>query len=252
MSPNKKAGFWVITGAASGIGAAVVAAARKSGANVLALDVDEAKGSKLAEETGALFRSLDVGDLSQWQQLADYIASAKTDFGSPTHIHLNAGVQIAPPNAPLSEYKLEAATLERYRRMMSVNVDGVVFGLQSLVPLLSPGAAIVVTASLAGVTPYAIDPLYAMSKHAVVGLVRSLAPELAKRGINIHALCPGAVDTNIIPHAQKTENAQFMTPEDLAADVIELMAEPESGKSWVRLRTDKPRYVIRAPGDKTG
>ena len=117
--------------------------------------------------------------ISHRQQLADYIASAKTDFGSPTHIHLNAGIQIAPPNAPLSEYKLEAATLERYRRMMSVNVDGVVFGLQSLVPLLSPGAAIVVTASLAGVTPYAIDPLYAMSKHAVVGLVRSLAPEFA-------------------------------------------------------------------------
>ena len=65
MSPNKKTGFWIVTGAASGIGAAVVAAARKSGANVLALDVDEAKGSKLAEETGALFRSLDVGDLTQ-------------------------------------------------------------------------------------------------------------------------------------------------------------------------------------------
>ena len=131
-------------------------------------------------------------------------------------------------------------------------VDGVVFGLQTLLPLLPPGAAIVATASLAGITPYAIDPLYAMSKHAVVGLVRSLAPDLAKRGIRIHALCPGAVDTKIIPHAQKTKDAKFMTPDDLAKDVIELMAEPESGKSWVRLRADKPRYVIRAPGDKTG
>jgi NAD(P)-dependent dehydrogenase (short-subunit alcohol dehydrogenase family) len=135
--------------------------------------------------------------------------------------------------------------------MMSVNVDGVVFGLQTLLPLLAPGAAIVVTASLAGVTPYAIDPLYAMSKHAVVGLVRSLAPELARRGIRIHALCPGAVATEIIPHAQKTNDALFMAPEDLAKDVVELMEEPESGKSWVRLRADKPRYVIRAPGDKT-
>ena len=43
-----------------------------------------------------------------------------------------------------------------------------------------------------------------------------------------------------------------MIPDDLARDVIELMAETESGKSWVRLRADKPRYVIRAPGDKTG
>ena len=165
--------------------------------------------------------------------------------------YLNAGIQIAPPDAPLSEYQFEAATLSRYKRMMSVNVDGVVFGLQTLLPLLSPGAAIVVTASLAGVTPYAIDPLYAMSKHAVVGLVRSLAPELAKRGIRIHALCPGAVDTNIIPHAQKAEHSQFMSPDDLAADVIGLMTEHQNGKSWVRLRKDKPRYVIRAPGDKS-
>ena len=252
MNPNKKTGFWIVTGAASGIGAAVVRAVQKSEAQVLALDVDQAKGLALAEETGALYRPFDVGDLEQWQQLVDHLNSAKADLGSPTHIHLNAGIQIAPPDAPLSNYKLEAATLERYRRMMSVNVDGVVFGLQTLLPLLPSGAAIVVTASLAGVTPYAVDPLYAMSKHAIVGLVRSLAPELAKRGISIHALCPGAVDTAIVPLAQKTTDAQFMTSEDLAADVIELMAETESGKSWVRLRADKPRYVIRAPGDKTG
>ena len=252
MNPNKKTGFWIVTGAASGIGAAVVRAVQKSEAQVLALDVDQAKGLALAEETGALYRPFDVGDLGQWQQLIDYLNSANADLGSPTHIHLNAGIQIAPPDAPLSDYKLEAASLERYRRMMSVNVDGVVFGLQTLLPLLSSGAAIVVTASLAGVTPYAVDPLYAMSKHAIVGLVRSLAPELAKRGISIHALCPGAVDTAIVPLAQKANDAQFMLPEELAADVIELMAETESGKSWVRLRTDKPRYVIRAPGDKTG
>lgn len=252
MSANNKPEFWIVTGAASGIGAAVVRAARKSGANVLAIDVDQTKGSALAEETGALYRRCDVGDLTQWQQLVDYLEAKHADLGAPTRIHLNAGIQVAPPDAPLSEYQLEAATPERYRRMMSVNVDGVVFGLQTLLPLLTPGAAIVATASLAGVTPYAIDPLYAMSKHAVVGLVRSLAPDLARRGISIHALCPGAVDTEIIPHAQKTKDAQFMTPADLAKDVMELMAETESGKSWVRLRTDKPRYVIRAPGDKTG
>ena len=250
MNTNNKPEFWVITRAASGIGAAAVRAAKKSGANVLAIDVDQARGIALAEETGALYRLCDVGDPAHWQQLVDYLQSEQPDLGTPTRVHLNAGIQVAPPNAPLSEYQLEAATLERYRRMMRVNVDGVVFGLQTLLPLLAPGAAIVVTASLAGVTPYAIDPLYAMSKHAVVGLVRSLAPDLARRGISIHALCPGAVDTDIIPHAQKTKDTQFMIPDDLARDVIELMAETESGKSWVRLRADKPRYVIRAPGDK--
>ena len=131
----------------------------ESGANVLALDVDQTTGLELAAQTGALFRACDVGDFAQWQQFAHYLNSVQTDLGTPTHIHLNAGIQIAPPDAPLSEYQFEAATLSRYKRMMSVNVDGVVFGLQTLLPLLSPGAAIVVTASLAGVTPYAIDPL---------------------------------------------------------------------------------------------
>ncbi len=251
MSTSEKTAFWIVTGAASGIGAAVVRAARRSGANVLALDIDEDKGSALARSTGALFMHCDISDNAHWQQLIEFLNSSKAEFGPPTHIHLNAGIQIAPPDAPLSDYQLEAVSLERYRRMMSVNVDGVVFGLQSLLPLLSAGAAIVVTASLAGVTPYSVDPLYAMSKHALVGLVRSLAPELSTRGINIHALCPGAVDTAIIPHAQKTEDAQFMSAEDLATDVLELMTETQSGKSWIRLSESKPRYVIRAPGDKS-
>ena len=71
MDQNENAGFWIVTGAASGIGAAVVRVVRNSGANVLALDVDETNVSALAEETGALYRVLDVGDLDQWQQWAD-------------------------------------------------------------------------------------------------------------------------------------------------------------------------------------
>ena len=104
MSTNNKTEFWIITGAASGIGEAVVRATKKSGANVLAMDVDQAKGIALAEETGALYRHCDVGDLTQWQQLIEYLESEQADLGAPTRIHLNEGIQIAPPAAPLSEY----------------------------------------------------------------------------------------------------------------------------------------------------
>ena len=126
MSANNKPEFWIVTGAESGIGAAVVRAVKKLGENVLAVDVDQAKGIALAQETGALCRHCDVGDLTQWQQLVEYLESEKADLGAPTRLHLNAGIQIAPPDSPLSEYQLEAATLERYRRMMGVNVDWVV------------------------------------------------------------------------------------------------------------------------------
>ena len=142
-------------------------------------------------------------------------------------------------------------TIDRYRRMMSVNVDGVVFGPQALLPLLPSGSSIVVTASLAGITPYSVDPLYAMSKHAVVGLVRSLAPTLAERDIIINAICPGGIDTAIIPDAQRSSEAKFMTPDNVAAEVIRLMDVEETGKTWAKVSESKPAFIVRAPGDKT-
>ena len=215
---------------------------------MLALDVDQTGGATLAQTTGCEFMTCDVSDPEHWQAVVARLG----ELGAPDRVHLNAGIQIAPPDAPLDEYQFPAMTEQRYRRMMGVNVDGVVFGLHALWNLLQPGAAVVVTASLAGVTPYAVDPLYAMSKHAVVGLVRSLAPTLAEREIAISALCPGGIDTNIIPNEQRTPNAAFMTPEKIAEEVIALMTPSETGKSWAKVAQDKPAFIIRAPGDKGG
>lgn len=257
----------VITGAASGIGRAMVAAGAATGAQVLALDIQDAKATLQADNPdapGAIsFMRCDVSSATDWEQVAE---RAKA-LGGPTHIHLNAGIQIAPPEAPLADYQFEAMQLDRYRRMMGVNVDGVVFGLQALLPLCTAGAAIVVTSSLAGITPYSVDPLYAMSKHAVSGLVRSLGPTLDARGIKINAICPGGIDTAIIPHAQRStssdkssdkkstdanpvDTTNLMTPEHVAAEVLHLMSVPETGKTWAKLHAGKPVYIIRAPGDR--
>ncbi|HKI75509.1 MAG TPA: hypothetical protein VJ998_12725, partial [Pseudomonadales bacterium] len=81
-----------------------------------------------------------VAAQEDWRQVVELLEAHRDEFGPPTRLHLNAGIQIAPPSAPLSEYQFEALTLERYRRMMGVNVDGVVFGLHALLPLLEPGA----------------------------------------------------------------------------------------------------------------
>ncbi len=234
---------WLVTGASSGIGRATVIRARNAGDEVVALDIDQEAGSALAAETGAKFLACDVSRSEDWQTVAAQIEP-------PTRVHLNAGIQIAPPNAPLSDYQFEALQHDRYRRMMGVNVDGVVFGLEALLPKMAGGSAIVVTASLAGITPYDIDPLYAMSKHAVVGLVRSLGPTLAKRGIRINAICPGGIDTAIIPEAQRTDKALFMTAETIAAEVDFLMTVDETGKSWAKVAEQKSVFIIRAPGDK--
>lgn len=249
----------VVTGAASGIGKAMVAAALTRGSKVLALDIQNAEAALRDENSAApgelSFMRCDVGSPEDWAA----VAARATQLGGPTHIHLNAGIQIAPPDAPLSDYQFDAMQLDRYRNMMSVNVDGVVFGLQALLPLCAAGAAIVVTSSLAGITPYSVDPLYAMSKHAVAGLVRSLGPTLEKRGIKINAICPGGIDTAIIPHAQRSmvagdkgevDTTQLMTPEHVAEEVLHLMQVPETGKTWAKLHAGRPVYIIRAPGDR--
>ncbi|MGV0036584.1 MAG: SDR family oxidoreductase [Candidatus Azotimanducaceae bacterium WSBS_2022_MAG_OTU7] len=244
---TEDSGVWVVTGAASGIGAAVTRSVASTGQRVLALDVSDKNGQAIAESCGAIYEHCDVGNARDWQTVVERLS----EIGAPTNIHLNAGIQIAPPEAPLSDYQFDAMSIERYRRMMAVNVDGVVFGLQALLPLLSSGSAIVVTASLAGITPYSVDPLYAMSKHAVVGLVRSLAPTLAERNININAICPGGIDTAIIPDAQRSSEARFMTPDSVAEEVIRLMDVAETGKTWAKVSESKPAFIVRAPGDKS-
>lgn len=236
----------VVTGAASGIGKAVTEQACTAGASVLALDIQPEAGAALAQATGATYQHCDVSSRESWQAAADAVS------GGVDYLHLNAGIQIAPPNAPLADYQFDAMVLENYRRMMGVNVDGVVFGLQALLPKMNDGAAIVVTCSLAGITPYAIDPLYSMSKHAVTGLVRSMGPTLAERNIRINAICPGGIDTAIIPEAQRSQDAVFMTPAQLGQDVLDLMHVEETGLTWAKVREDKPPFVIRAPGDKAG
>ncbi|MDA0978073.1 MAG: SDR family NAD(P)-dependent oxidoreductase [Proteobacteria bacterium] len=248
MSDDKH--FWIVTGAASGIGAAVIRAVTAAGHRALALDVNDPAGEALAAETGAIYRHCDVTDHAVWQQLVTFLETSRQELGVPTRIHLNAGVQLAPPSAPLSEFRFDAMTVDRYRRLMGVNVDGVVFGLHTLLPLLQPGASIVVTDSLAGITPYALDPLYSLSKHAVTGLVRSLGPVLARREIRINAICPGGIDTALVPVEQRSAKIDFMTPEHVAAEVMALMEKPESGKTWAKVSESKPIFIVRAPGDK--
>ena len=107
---------------------------------------------------------------------------------------------------------------------MRANVDGVVFGLRAVVPAIAArgGGAIVVTASLAGFIPIAFDPIYALTKHGVVGLVRSLAPTLAEQRITVNCVCPGLTDTPLIAGGRaQLEAAGFplIPPSDIAAAV---------------------------------
>src|SRR5207342_631142 len=105
---------------------------------------------------------------------------------------LNAGVVTG-------ETEIAALTDEQYRRALGVNVDGVVYGVRRLDRVMPKGSTIIVTASLAGLVGIPDDPIYGLTKHAVVGFVRSVAPQLAERGIRIQAVCR-AGQIQLSPH----------------------------------------------------
>ena len=192
----------LVTGGASGIGAAIVDLLRSEGADVQSLDLED---------------GFDVSDPRSW----DGVAAVELAC-------LNAGVVTG-------ETELSRLSDEAYRRILGTNVDGVVFGVRRLARVMEPGSAIVATASLAGLTALTDDPVYALTKHAVVGFVRSVAPQLEAHGIRINAVAPGIVDTPMIGETrERLLGAGFplLKPEDIAQAVLLAARSVETGQVW--------------------
>jgi NAD(P)-dependent dehydrogenase (short-subunit alcohol dehydrogenase family) len=123
-------------------------------------------------------------------------------------------------------------TYENYRRALSVNVDGVVLGVLRLAQVMS-GGVIVATASLAGLTGMPSDPVYSLTKHAVVGFVRSMAPLLEPTRLN--AVCPGIADTPMIDDQRDAFAAAkfpLLEPEDVAEAMWRAATSEGTGECW--------------------
>ena len=179
-----------------------------------------------------LVTGFDVSDPEQWEAVGPVEVAC-----------LNAGVVGGPPDPA-------DLTLDGYRRAIDVNVDGVVLGVRRLARVMPSGGRIVCTASLAGLTAVPDDPVYALTKHAVVGFVRSAAGMLARRGISINAVCPGFADTPMVAGAAREalEGAGF--PLLRAADVAEAawvaLESGETGHAWV-VQPGRPPLDFRFP-----
>jgi NAD(P)-dependent dehydrogenase (short-subunit alcohol dehydrogenase family) len=219
----------LVTGAASGIGLAAARRLRAAGARVAVLDLDEDLGGAFATELGGHFVKADVGDPDHW---ARAVTEVTAELGGIDIAYLNAGV--VTPEASVTDVP-DAS----YRRIMRANVDGVFFGVRAVTPVIERrgGGAIVVTASLAGLIAYSPDPVYAMTKAAVVGLVRALAPQLAAMHITINAICPGLVDTPLLGDEARELAAAAAFPlipaEDIAEAVYGRVIGTETGQAWV-------------------
>ena len=237
----------LITGGAGGFGAGMARRLAARGASVVVVDVNEDGAAAVAEEVGGAAMRCDVTSLED--NLAA-VAFAVERFGGLDLVALNAGVS---PGFGVEE----DFDLELYRRVMGINLDGVVFGLHAALPLLRArgGGDIVATASLAGLTPVPMDPLYAANKAAVVNLVRSLGPVLGDSGIRVNALCPSFAYTGIITPIQEALEG-MRTPilsVDMVMDTFEgILDSGQTGQAWFVQygRPSEPFAVRNVPGPR--
>jgi NAD(P)-dependent dehydrogenase (short-subunit alcohol dehydrogenase family) len=218
----------VVTGGASGIGLAVAAKLRDEGYAVVIADVDP-RAPTVAAEIGVSALPLDVTSVESWKQLGGALDAAGHQLSA---LVLNAGIAGGGTD-------LETLDLDRYHRLMSVNVDGVIYGLREMLPRMARPGVVTITASLAGLMGLPDDPIYAMTKHAVIGLVRSIATDLASRGVHIHAICPGLVETPLLGAAKtQLDAAQF--PLLTAGEIAQAIAELLTGRTSALVTVMQP------------
>lgn len=195
----------LITGAARGQGEQEARLFVREGARVVVADVLDDQGEELAKEIGARYTHLDVSREDDWRAA---VAAAGEAYGRIDGLVNNAGI--------LRFNELVDTPLDEFQQIVQVNQVGVFLGIKTVAPEIARagGGTIVNTASYAGLTGMAAVGAYSATKHAIVGLTRVAALELASKRIRVNAVCPGAIDTAMSNPAQLDPDAD---PADRAA-----------------------------------
>jgi NAD(P)-dependent dehydrogenase (short-subunit alcohol dehydrogenase family) len=222
----------IVTGAASGIGAAIAAELAASGATVIVADLDQDKADAAANElgNGAIGAAVDVGDESS---VAALMALAVQKTGHLDYLVNNAGIGGA--QATTGEYPTDS-----WRKVIDVNLNGVFYGMRYAIPEMkkSGGGAIVNVASILGSVGIAQSPAYVAAKHGVVGLTKSTALEHAADNIRVNSVGPGFIHTPLVDKTLDKDTQTYLenahalkrmgTPEEVASLVAYLLSDQAS------------------------
>ncbi len=191
----------IVTGASTGIGAAAAEIMGSLGAKVLVAARSEGKLKKVAAAVskaggeGAYF----AADLGCEEDVKALVAKANELWGGVDGVFANAGM--AGPAAPIADYSLAA-----YDEVMNVNVRSMLVLIQQVMPgMLKQGSgSIVCTGSIASERGLPMTPAYNMSKHAVLGLVRSVSSEVSRNNIRVNCVIPGLIRTPMLEGLAET------------------------------------------------
>ena len=189
----------IVTGAGSGIGAAVAERLARGGASILLGDINGAAVATVAERLSAQYKVIVRPvqlDVTVEESVANAVQFAMEEMGGLHMAHNNAGI------AGRNPIMLADHDLASFRQVMNINVEGVFLGMKYQIPAMIKcgGGAIVNTSSILGCIVVAVVVLYVTSKHAVVGMTRAAALDYAEAGVRVNSVSPGSVRTPILDH----------------------------------------------------
>src|SRR5690606_510790 len=196
----------IITGGAGLIGFTTALGIAREGARVMLVDLDENQlREKVAEakEEGMTMEYV-VADVTQAVQVQNYVDETIGRYGRIDLFFNNAGID---GEVNLTENYSE----DSFDKVMAVNVKGVFLGMKYVIPKIQDGGSIVITSSIAGLIGEPGMVAYHASKHAVVGIMRTTAKEVAKRQIRVNSVHPGFVDSPMMRHIEKGINPEDST-----------------------------------------
>jgi NAD(P)-dependent dehydrogenase (short-subunit alcohol dehydrogenase family) len=184
----------VVTGAAGVIGTATIKLLAERGAKIVAVDRRQADLKAAIADLPASAQALAVtADVTQEDEVADYVRAARDKFGTIDVFYNNAGIE--GEVKPITEYSLET-----FRKVLDVNVVGVFLGMKHVLPVMLARnkGSIINTASIAGLMGSPQIAVYSASKHAVIGLTKTAAWECTNTGVRINCVCPGMIDSRML------------------------------------------------------